>query len=171
MQAIELVLARVDEVAERGARIMRAAALFTGLGAVAATLAVFAVLGWPGWLVGIVCLFPAWVLVRYSRKLSSAIDVDRIRSQLAEATEMAKDRIGEVVEGVRTLGEQPIRGGMSVLRTVRAIRSDLADFGVDVSAIAEVGNAGTLAFAALSLFAGIGLWVLAAVGMLVRLIF
>jgi hypothetical protein len=168
MGAIEAVLARVDWLAERGSRVMQAAAWFAWLGAAAATLAVFALLGVVGWLIGLVLLLPGWLLWRYARKLATAFDVERIRGQLADAAGTVGDRVGDVIEGVAAIREQPLRGGLGVLRAVRAVRSDLAGFGIDVAGIAEIANPGVLAAAAFSLAAGLGLWVVAVVGALVR---
>ena len=169
--AVEAVLVKIDQLAERGAQVMRAAAGFAWLGAVAATLVVFSLLGTVGWLIGIGCLVPGWILWRYAAKLAGALDVARIRGQLTEATELAKSRLGEVVGGIKDTTTRPIRGGLSVLRTVRAVRGDLAGFGIDVSGIAEIANVAALSAAAGSLFAGLGLWAAAAVGALFRLVF
>ena len=168
--AVEAVLVRIDSLADRGAKVMRAAAAFAWLGAAAATLAVFSAIGLFGWVIGVACLIPGWILWRYAGKLAGALDVAKIRGQLDDAADLAKARIGEVVGGIKDTTKQPIRGGLSVLRTVRAVRTDLADFGIDVSGIAEIANAATLSAAAGSLFAALGLWALAAIGALIRLV-
>lgn len=166
--AIEAVLGRVDFLANRGALIMRAAALFTWAGAVAATLAVFSVLGWPGWVVGAVCLIPGWILWRYGDRLANALDVERIRGQLGEAAELARSRLVEVVDGIGETRRQPIRGGFRVLKLVRGLRGDFDQFGIDIGGIAEVSNPASLLMAAISLGGGIALWFAAAVGVLIR---
>lgn len=168
--AVEALLIKIDALAERGSRVMRAAAWFAWLGAMAATVAVFSLIGTIGWLIGIACLIPGWILWRYAGKLAGALDVARIRGQLADAADLAKSRMGEVVGGIKDTRSQPIRGGLSVLKTVRAVRADLAGFGIDVSGIAEIANVATLSAAAGSLFAGLGLWAVASVGALLRLV-
>lgn len=168
--AIEAVLAKVDFLANRGALIMRAAAVFTLAGAVAATLAVFSALGWSGFVIGAVCLFPGWILWRYGDRLANALDTDRIRGQVGEATELAKSRIGEVVKGIGDTRRRPMRGGFRVLKLVRGLRGDFDRFGIDIAGIAEVTNPGSILMAAISLIAGIGFWFTAAVGLLIRLV-
>lgn len=168
--ALEAVLARVDFLASRGATLMRAAASFTWAGAVAATLAVFSVLGWPGWIVGLAALFPGWILWRYGDKLANALDVVRIRGQLGDVANLAKTRLGDVVGGIRETRRQPIRGGFKVLKLVRGLRGDLESFGVDIAGIAEVSNPGSLVMSAFSLGAGIALWFTAAIGVALRLV-
>lgn len=149
---------------------MRAAAVFTLAGAAAATLAVFSVLGWPGWVVGAVCLFPGRLLWRYADRLANALDVERIRGQLGSAADLAKSRLGEVVEGVAASRRQPIRGGFRVLKLVRGLRDDLGEFGIDIAGIAEISNPGSVIMAAFSLASGIALWFAAALGVLIRVI-
>jgi hypothetical protein len=168
--AIEELLTKLDWLVGRGAFVMRAAAIFAWLGAAAATIAVFSLLGLLGWIVAIGCLIPGWVLWRYATKLTGALDVAKIRGQLDEAVATAKSRIGEAVAGIKETGTAPIRGGLSVLKTVRAVRTDLAGFGIDVSGIAEIANPASLAAAAGSLFAALGLWALAAIGALIRVV-
>ena len=167
--AIEAVLARVDFLANRGAVLMRAAAFFAWAGAIAATLAAFSILGWPGWIVGLAALFPGWLLWRYGDKLANALDVDRIRGQLGEVADLAKTRLVEVVEGIQETRRQPIRGGFKVLKLVRGLRGDLDSFGVDIAGISEISNPGSLLIAAFSLGAGLALWLTAAVGVVLRL--
>lgn len=168
--AVEALLGRVDFLANRGAILMRAAAIFTWTGAVAATLAVFIVLGWPGWVVGLATMVPGWILWRYGDKLANALDVERIRGQLGEAAELAKTRLGEVVGGIQETRRQPIRGGFKVLKLVRGLRGDLDSFGVDIAGIAEISNPGSLLMAAISLGAGLALWFAAAIGVVLRLV-
>jgi hypothetical protein len=167
---IETALARIDWLTDTGSRIMKAAAGFAWLGAIAATLAAFSVLGAGGWALGALCLLPGWILWRYGVTLSRALDIDRIRGQLDEAVALAKTRIGDVAQGIQATRRQAIRGGLTVLRTVRQVRRDLAGFGIDVSGIAEITNAANVATVGVSLFAALGLWVVAAVGGLVRII-
>ena len=168
--AVEAVLIKIDALADRGSMVMRAAAGFAWLGAMAATIAVFSAIGVVGWIIGIACLVPGWILWRYAGKLAGALDVAKIRGQFDEAADLAKSRIDEVVVGIKDTTRQPIRGGLSVLKTVRAVRADLADFGIDVSGIAEIANAASLSAAAGSLFAALGLWALAAIGALFRVL-
>jgi hypothetical protein len=168
--AVEAVLVKIDTLAERGSKVMRAAAGLAWLGAVAATVAVFSLIGAIGWLIGIGCLIPGWILWRYGAKLAGVLDVARIRGQLDDAADLAKSRIGEVVGGIKDTRTQPIRGGLSVLKAVRTVRADLVGFGIDVSGIAEIANVASLSAAAGSLFAGLGLWAVAAVGTLLRIV-
>jgi hypothetical protein len=149
---------------------MRAAATFAWLGAIAATLAVFTQLGGPGWLLGALCLVPGWVLWNYGQRLTSALDVDRIRSQLGEAAGLAKTRLSEVVDGIQTTRTQMFRGGLQVIKSVRAVRTDLADFGIDVSGITRLANPGTIGAAVASLFGGVALWLVAVVGAVLRIV-
>lgn len=167
---MEAIIAKVDFLANRGALVMRAAAVFTWGGAAAATVAVFEVLGWPGWVVGVVCLFPGFVLWRYGNKLANALDATKIRGQLGDAADLAKMRLGEVVGGLKATRSQPVRGGFRVLKVVRTLRSDLDGFGVDVAGITELSNPASMVAAAISLAAGVALWILAAIGVLIRLV-
>lgn len=168
--AVEAVLIKIDALAERGSMVMRAAAGFAWLGALAATIAVFSAFGLGGWIIGVVCLVPGWILWRYAGRLAGALDVAKIRGQLNEAAHLARSRIDEVVGGIRDTTKQPIRGGLGVLKTVRSVRADLADFGIDVSGIAEIANPATLSAAAGGLFAALGLWALAVIGALFRVV-
>ncbi len=167
---IEAVLGRVDYLANRGALIMRGGAVYTWAGAVAATLAAFSVLGWPGWIVGGVCLLPGGILWRYGDRLANALDVDRIRGQLGQAANLAKSRLVEVVGEIGESRRQPIRGGFRVLKLVRGLRSDFDQFGIDIAGVAEVSNPGSLLVVAASLAGGIALWTLAAVAVLIRVV-
>lgn len=163
-------MARIDFVAGRGAAIMRLAATFTLAGAAAATLAAFSALGLVGWIIGAASFVPGFVLWRYATRLDGALDVDRIRNQLGTAGETARGRLGEVVDGIRDSRRAPLRSGFRVLRTMRGLRSDLADFGIDITGIAEVANPAVALVAALSLVSGFVLWVVAAIGLLLRLV-
>ena len=167
---IETALGRIAWLTDTGSRIMKAAAGFAWLGAVAATLVVLSLLGPGGWAIGAVFLLPGWILWRYGVKLSHALDIDKIRGQLDEAVALAKTRIGDFAQGIQATRRRAVRGGLTVLQTVRQVRRDLADFGIDVSGIAEIANAASLAMVAVSLFAAVGLWVVAAIGGLVRII-
>ncbi|MCP3976329.1 MAG: hypothetical protein GY720_17735 [bacterium] len=170
--AIEAVISRVDWIADRGSLVMRAGALFAWLGAAAATVVVFSRIGGIGWVIGLVCLIPGWILWRYGRNLAAAFDGDKIRGQLGEVASLAKGRLGEVVDGIQdTRRRQFIRGGFKVLKTVRSIRTDLEDFGIDISGIMQVANPGSLVSTGVSLLAALGLWAIAAVGALVQFIF
>jgi len=166
--AIEAVLTRVDWLADRGSYVMRAAAVFVGLGALAATVAAFSALGGPGWLLGAICLIPGWILWRYGKRLASALDAERIRTQLDEAAGLAKTRLSKVVGGIQTTRSRILRGGLQVIKSVRALRSDLGNFGIDVSDITRLANPGSIGLAVASLFIGLGLWIVAAVGLAFR---
>lgn len=166
--AIEAVLTRVDWLANRGSFVMRAAAVFAWLGALVATGAVFVELGGLGWLLGAIFLVPGWVLWRYGKRLASALDAEKIRSQLGEAAGLAKTRLSEVVAGIQTTRSQIFRGGLQVIKSVRTLRSDLGDFGIDVSDITRLANPGSIGLAVASLFTGLGLWIIAAVGIAFR---
>lgn len=166
--AIEAVLNRVDWLVDRGSFVMRAAAVITWLGAIAATVAVFGELGGFGSLLGAICLVPGWVLWRYGKRLGSALDADKIRSQLGEAAGRARTRVSEVVVGIQAGRTRIIRGGLQVIKSVRALRSDLASFGVDVSDITRLANPGSIGLAVTSLFIGLGLWLVAIVGIAFR---
>lgn len=166
--AIEAVLTRVDWLADRGSFVMRVAAVFAWLGAIAATVAVFARLGSLGWLLGAVCLVPGWILWRYGNRLASVLDAAKIRSQLGEAAGVAKTRLSEVVGGIQSTRSHMLRGGLQVIKSVRALRSDLGDLGVDITDITRLANPGSIGLAAASLFIGLGLWILAAIGIAFR---
>lgn len=147
---------------------MRAAALFTWLGAIVATLAVFTELGGFGWLLGAICLVPGWILWRYGKRLASALDAEKIKSQLADVADLAKTRLSEVVGGIQTSRSRMFRGGLQVIKSVRALRADLGNFGIDVSDLTRLANPGSIAMAATSLFIGLGLWLLAVIGIALR---
>ena len=166
--AIEAVLTKVDWLADRGSYVMRAAAVFTWLGVVAATVAAFRELGGFGWVLGAICLVPGWVLWRYGKRLAAALDAEKIRSELGEAAGLAKTRLSEVVSGIQTTRRQMLRGGLQVIKSVRALRSDLGDFGIDVSGITRLANPGSIGLAVASLFSGLALWAVAAVAIAIR---
>lgn len=166
--AVEAILTRVDWLADCGSFVMRSAAVFAGLGAITATAAVFSALGGPGWLLGAICLIPGWILWRYGERLASALDVERIRTQLDDVTGLAKTRLTEVVGGIQTTRNQLLRGGLQVIRSVRAVRSDLGTFGIDVSGITRLANPGSIGMAVASLFIGLGLWIIAVIGVVFR---
>ncbi len=166
--AIEAVLTKVDWLADRGSRVMRAAAGFAWVGAIAATVAVFAKLDGFGWLLGAICLIPGWILWRYGKRLASALDADKIRTELDEAAGLAKTRLSEVVGGIQTTRTRMIRGGLQVIKSVRSLRSDLGNFGIDVSGITRLANPGSIGLAGASLFIALGLWIVAAIGVAVR---
>jgi len=166
--AIEAILTRVDWLADRGSLVMRAAAVFAGLGAIAATAAVFSALGEPGWLLGAICLIPGWILWRYGGRLASALDVEKIRTQLDDVAGLAKTRLTEAVGVIPTTRKQLFRGGLQVIKSVRALRSDLGTFGIDVSDITRLANPGSIGMAVTSLFIGLGLWIIAAIGVVFR---
>jgi len=167
--AVETVLAKVDWLAERGARIMRAAAMVAWAGAIVATFVTLSPLGSVGWLVGAICMLPGWVLWRYGTTLANALDVARIRGQPDEMADQARRRVGDVVAGVKRTRHNPVRGGLSVLKTVRAVRADLSGFGIDVSGIAQLTAPPTVAAAAGSLVGAVALWGVSAIGLLVRI--
>ena len=169
--AIEAVVSRVDWLADRGSLVMRAGAIFAWLGAVAATIVVFSLIGGFGWLLGAICLIPGWILWRYGANLATAFDGEKIRGQLGEVADLAKGRLVEVVDGIQSTRRQFVRGGFKVLKTVRAIRTDLDSFGVDISGIIQVANPGSLAMTGSSLLAALALWLIAAAGLAFRLIF
>lgn len=166
--AIGAVLSRVDWLADRGSLVMRAAAVFAWLGAVAATIAAFSELGGFGWLLGAICLIPGWILWRYGKRLESALDAEKIKSQLGDVADLAKSRLSEVVGGIQTGRRQMFRGGLQVIKSVRALRSDLGGLGIDVSDLTRLANPGNIGMAATSLFVGLGLWVVAAIGIAFR---
>lgn len=169
--AIEAVISRVDWIASRGSLVMRAGAVFAWSGAVAATIVVFSRIGGFGWLLGAICLIPGWILWRYGTNLATVFDSKKIRGQLGEVADMAKGRWVEVVDGIQDTRRQFVRGGFKVLKTVRAIRTDLDSFGVDISGIIQVANPGSLAMTGFGLLAALGLWLVAAAGVVLRLIF
>ena len=169
--AIEAVISRVDWISDRGALVMRVGAVFAWLGAVAATVIAFSRIGGIGWIIGLISLIPGWLLWRYGKNLADAFDGAKIRGQLGEVAGMAKGRLGEVVDGIQDTRRQFVRGGFKVLRTVRSIRTDLDDFGIDISGIVQVANPGTLAMTGVSLLAALALWFVAAIGLLLRFIF
>ena len=166
--AIGAVLDRVDWLADRGSWVMRAAAAFTWLGAIAATVVVFTELGAIGRLLGVICLIPGWILWRYGKRLESALDAEKIKGQLDDVADLAKTRLAEVVGGIQTSRSQIFRGGLQVIKSVRALRADLGDFGIDVSDLTRLANPGSIAMAVTSLFIGLGLWVLVAIGVAFR---
>ena len=169
--AIEAVIGRADWIADRGSLVMRAGAVFAWIGAAAATVVVFSRLGGMGWLIGLISLVPGWILWRYGTSLAAAFDGAKIRGQLGDAATLAKGRLAEVVDGIQDTRRQLFRGGFKVLKTVRGLRTDLGDFGIDISGIAQVANPGRLAAAGFSLLAALGLWLVAAAGVLARFIF
>ena len=169
--AIESVIAKVDWLSERGSFVMRAAAIVTWLGAIAATVLAFSTLGGFGLFLGALALIPGWLLWRFAGRLTRALDVDLIRGQLAGLTDLARSRLGDVVAGIQQTRTSMMRGGLTVLKTVRAVRDDLGNVGIDVTGIAEIANPASLSVAAISLFAGLGLWIVAGVALLLRYVF
>lgn len=168
--AFEAALTKVDLIADRGARVIRTAAVIAWLGAVAAVWAVFSRFGTFGWIFGIACLVPGWILWRYGQTLATSFDADAIRGRLGDAAAEAKATLGKVVEGIGTVRHQPLVGGFRVIKAVRGLRSDLAGFGIDASGIAQLANPGVLLTVGVSLIVALGLWGLALLGTLVRLV-
>jgi hypothetical protein len=166
--AVAAVLTTVDWLADRGSSVMRTAAVVAWLGATAATFAVFAELGGFGWLLGAICLVPGWVLWRYGNRLGSALDVEKIRSQLGEGAGLSRTRVSEMIGGIQTGRTHKIRGGLQVIKSVRALRSDLGTFGIDVSDITRLANPGSIGLAVAGLFIGLGLWIAAIFGIAFR---
>ncbi len=166
--AAEAVLGKVDWLADRGSMLMRAAAVFAWVGAAIATVVVFAELGGLGWLLGLICLVPGVVLWRYGIRLASALDAEKIRSQLGGAAGLAKTRLSEVAGGIQTTRRHMLRGGLQVIKSVRAVRADLGSFGIDVSDLTRLANPGRIGMTVASLFIGLGLWIVAAIGIVVR---
>ena len=70
--------------------------------------------------------------------------------------------------GIQTARTRIVRGGFQVIKSVRALRSDLGNFGIDVSDITRLSNPGSIGLAVGSLFAGLGLWIVAIVGVALR---
>jgi len=171
LAAVEALTSKIDWLSERGALVMRATAIASWLGAVAATIAVFVKAGTVGWILAAACLIPGAVLWRYGAALGSALDVDLIRSQLGEAAGVAKTRLGEVVDGLQSARRHVFRGAFRVVKTVRLVRSDLSSFGVDVSGIARITNPASVAGVVASVLATIGLWLIAAIGVIARFVF
>ncbi len=166
--AVESVIARVDFLAERGAGLMKRAAVFAWLGAAATTVAALSPLGALGWIAGLICTIPGWMLWRYGRSLAGAFDVAKIRGQVSSLAGSAKARLTDAVDGLRTTRKQPILGGFRVLRSVWGLKADLGNLGVDVTGIAEVANPGAILLAALSLAAGLVLWAVALLAIIIR---
>lgn len=169
--AIEAVISRVDWLADRGSLVMKVGAVGSWVGAIAATAVLFSRLSAIGWLLGAFALVPGWILWRYGRGLAAALDGEKVRGQLGGVADLAKGRLVDVVDGIQDTRRQMFRGGFKVLKTVRGLRGDFENFGIDVSGIAKVANPARLSMVGFSLLASLGLWVLALITIALRAVF
>ncbi len=71
---------------------------------------------------------------------------------------------------MQTTRRQVVRGALQVVKTVRALRADLADFGIDVTGITLLANPGRLGMVVASLIAAVGLWLIAVIAIVLRIL-
>jgi hypothetical protein len=167
---IGTVFRRLDLLSRVGARALRAVAVVDVV-----VVAVFwVVVGrtWGGIGAGlvVVALLPAGWLWWYARSLDAAVDAAKIELGVRHLLEKTGRSVSEVMES-RRHRYAFLRAGWRAVRAARELRADLDQLGVDVAAFATITNPGALLLTGGAVGASGALGVVAALAIVLKLVF
>lgn len=165
------LIERLDWLSRIGARALRITAAAGAVAAVGCWLLIARGWGIIGVLLLIVAFTPAIVLWSYARALDAAVDATKLELSIDEIAGKAVDRVGEVRATLQGGRLRYLHAAWATLTSVRELRADISQFGIDLAAWAAVANPVMLAAVGLSLIAVGGLFGLLAIAALVVLLF